>query len=224
MLFRTVGVRLLLKIGLIFERKKSVSVYLIAKLINKMKKIPFLFFLFLLLAHISLPGQSRREALPLKDRLWYGAGFTGNFSGSAYTSNVVVGLAPMVGYKITDNFSVGPRVSALVSFYKQQWTPTQTERVTPADWSVGLFARYRIARAFFAHLEYDYQDEAYIFTDASGLRIRREGNNAIYAGGGYSTPLGQHLGLEISLNYYLNQPFDDFRNPLNYRFGINYRF
>lgn len=188
-----------------------------------MRKILFLSLLFLLLNHISLDAQNERSALPLKDRIWYGAGLTGNFRGSAFTSNVVLGLAPMAGYKVTDNLSFGPRISALISFYKSQLT-SQTERVSPMDWSIGLFGRYRIAREFFAHVEYAFQNEAFIFTDANGLRIDREVNNAFYVGGGYSAPLGRQLGLEMSLNYYLNQPFDDFRNPLSYRFGINYRF
>lgn len=177
----------------------------------------------MILSQISLGAQAERRDIPLEDRLWYGAGVTGNFRGSAFTSTVVLGVAPMVGYKVTDNLSFGPRISALVSFYKSTLSG-QTESVRPMDWSVGLFGRYRIAQEFFAHVEYAFQNEAFIFTDASGLRIDREVNNAFYVGGGYSAPLGRQLGLEMSLNYYLNQPIDDFRNPLNYRFGINYRF
>lgn len=188
-----------------------------------MKKVLVLTFLLTLLSQFSLQAQIDPSALPLKDRLWYGAGITGNFRGSAFTSTVVLGLAPMVGYKVTDNLSFGPRISAVVSFYKSQLSG-QTESVRPLDWSIGLFGRYRIAQEFFAHLEYAYQNEAFIFNDANGLQVDREVNNAVYVGGGYSAPLGRQLGLEMSLNYYVNQPFDDFRNPLNYRFGINYRF
>ena len=48
-----------------------------------------------------------------KDRLWYGADVTLNFfsvpGGNAFNA----GIAPMVGYKITDAFSVGPRIEIL---------------------------------------------------------------------------------------------------------------
>lgn len=189
-----------------------------------MRKILFLSLLLMSLSQIVVFSQGDRAAVPFEDRLWYGAGFTGNFFGNGVTSNVQLGIAPMVGYKVTDNLSFGPRISALVSFYKTQFVAGQVERINPLDWSVGLFGRYRIAREFFAQVEYAFQNEAFIFTDASGLRVDREVNNAFYVGGGYAASLGRQLGLEMSLNYYLNQPFDDFRNPLNYRFGINYRF
>ena len=189
-----------------------------------MRKILFLSLLLMVLSQISVCAQRDSGVVPFEDRLWYGAGLTGNFFGNGITSNVQVGIAPMVGYKLTDNLSFGPRISALVSFYKTQFVAGQIERINPMDWSVGLFSRYRIAREFFAQAEYAFQNEAFIFTDASGLRVDREVNNAFWIGGGYSARLGNQLGLEMSLNYYLNQPFDDFRNPLNYRFGINYRF
>ena len=190
-----------------------------------MKKILLLLCILLGLSGGQLWGQ--RDAapqIPLKDRLWYGLGLQGNYQGSGFTSTFVLGLAPMVGYKFSERFSAGPRVSGTVAFYRARLIPNQVEKANPIDWSVGVFARYRIAREFFAHVEYAMQNEAFIFTDASGLVIDREVNNAFYIGGGYSSPLSETVGLEISLNYYLNQPIDDFRNPLNYRFGINYRF
>lgn len=189
-----------------------------------MRKILFLGILLISCLGTNLLAQSSKGPTPIKEKLWYGLGFTGNYQGGSYSSTFVIGLAPMVGYKVTDQLSFGPRFSTLVSFYKSSLYSSQPERVTPVDWSIGVFGRYRIAREFFAHLEYAFQNEAYITPDANGLQIDREVNNAVYVGGGYSAPIGRQFGLEMSLNYYINQPIDDFRSPLNYRFGLNYRF
>ena len=189
-----------------------------------MKKILLLLLIFPLASLPTINAQRSGADSPLRDKLWYGLGLTGNYQGGTFTNTLVLGLAPMVGYKITDNFSMGPRASAVVSFYRSRLTGTQVETARPLDWSVGVFARYRIAREFFAHVEYAYQNEAFIFTDFTGLVIDREVNQAIYLGGGYTSRISDQVGIEISLNYYANQPIDDFRNPLNYRFGINYRF
>ena len=173
----------------------------------------------------SLQGQSRRyENVDLQDRLWYGLGFTGNYQGGNFSRTFVLGLAPMIGYKITDRLSFGPRFSGVVSFYRSNFISSQPESANPIDWSVGVFGRYRIAREFFAHVEYAFQNEAFIIADVNGLNIDRETNNAMYVGGGYSSPLNEVLAFEVSINLYVNQPFDDFRSPLNYRFGLNWNF
>ena len=190
-----------------------------------MRKILLLGVLLLTLTNIKLSAQaSEMRSTNLGDRLWYGMGLTGNFQGNNFSRTFVIGLAPMVGYKINERLSFGPRASAAVSFFRSRLTPTPQSE-SPVDWSFGLFGRYRIGRDFFAHVEYAYQNEAFIAINFNGdLEVDREVNQAFYVGGGYTTLINDYLGFEMSLNYYLNQPFDDFRNPLNYRFGVNYRF
>ena len=185
-----------------------------------MQKTLLLVFIFLFVGISMSMAQRSGADSPLREKLWYGAGINANFQGGNISSTFSLGLAPMVGYKITENLSFGPRASFLVSWFRTRaFGPTET--INPTDWSVGVFGRYKIAREFFAHLEYAFQNEAFIFTDVNGLRTEREVNNAIYVGGGYSSRINDLLGFEVSLNLYVNQPVDDFRNPLNYRFGVN---
>ena len=189
-----------------------------------MQKILLLLSLFLVCTTSLIQAQRSGADSPLKDKLWYGAGLSANYQASSISSTFTLGFAPMVGYKVNERLSFGPRFSYLVSFYKSRLFSNQPETAKPTDWSAGVFGRYRIAREFFAHVEYAFQNEAFITADASGLVINRETNNAFYIGGGYTSPISDLVGIEISLNYYVNQPINDFRNPLNYRFGINYRF
>jgi hypothetical protein len=190
-----------------------------------MRKTLLLGVLLLTFMNNQLEAQSsERRSTELKDRLWYGLGLTGNYQGGSFSQTFVIGIAPMVGYKVNEKLSFGPRLSTTVSFFKSRIVTGQDQSASPLDWSFGLFGRHRIARDFFAHVEYAFQNEAFIFVDGSGLVIDREVNHAVYVGGGYSTLISDNVGFEMSLNYYTNQPFDDFRNPLNYRFGLNYRF
>ncbi len=190
-----------------------------------MRKILLLGVLLLTIMNNNLSAQSsERRSTDLKDRLWYGMGFTGNFQGGNISRTFVLGVAPMVGYKINEKLSFGPRASATVSFFKSRLVQGENQTANPLDWSFGVFGRHRIAREFFAHVEYAYQNEAFIFIEPSGLVIDREVNQAFYVGGGYTSKINDNIGFEMSINYYVNQPFDDFRNPLNYRFGVNYNF
>lgn len=185
-----------------------------------MQKVLLLPILLLFGVLTVVQGQNNR----LADRLWYGAGLTGRYQGNSFSSTFAIGVAPMVGYKITPNLSFGPRVSAVVSFYRTRGFSGGNESANPMDWSVGVFGRYRIAREFFAQVEYAFEDEAFIIQDVSGLVIDREVNNKFYIGGGYSSPISDLVGIEISIMLNVNQPIDDFRSPIDYRFGINYRF
>lgn len=168
--------------------------------------------------------QNDRNSTNLGDRLWYGAGVIGNYQGNSFSSTLSLGLAPMVGYKITPNLSFGPRVSALVSFYRTRAFSNTPETTSPLDWSVGVFGRYRIAREFFAQVEYAFENEAFITQDFSGLVTNRNTNNKVYIGGGYSSPISDVVGFEISIMLNINQPIDDLGSPIDYRFGVNYRF
>ena len=91
-----------------------------------MKNIPRVFALLLLFTFVI--GVSTAEAQRSKKkrnsteeyfdesggfahRLWYGGGFNLNFGGNGGSNQLLIGVSPMVGFKINDIFSLGPRVS-----------------------------------------------------------------------------------------------------------------
>jgi len=81
-------------------------------------------------------------------RLWYGGGFNLNFGGGQFASEMVLGISPMVGYKINDIISVGPRVS--VDYYEIFIDGSNPRYLF---WGVGPFARGKFSETIFAQVE-----------------------------------------------------------------------
>ncbi len=110
-----------------------------------------------------------------KDRLWYGGGFNLGFSGNQNLNIFNLGISPMVGYKLFDEFSIGPRLGLDYSFIKGTSLNANVdpisgnispivdlnnqilytnESVAPISFSFGLFARYKVLDMIFAHVEF----------------------------------------------------------------------
>ena len=181
----------------------------------------------------------------LAGRLWYGGGFNLALAGSGDYNQFVFGLAPMVGYKVTDDFSVGPRFgfdyqyvrgnaaafSPSYSDPNSQFVGFTNEKKGTFSVSGGIFARYKAFRSFFAHLEFELQNRE-LFLEDSGYLIYetapqqlltiKETRENFYAGIGYTS--GYPLGFEMLLLYNFNTPENTIELPFDLRFGINYNF
>lgn len=159
-------------------------------------------------------------------KLWYGGGISLGFSGGNFESLFQFGLSPMVGYKITDKFSVGPRVSAIYTNYRYQISNTQVAKADPISWGAGAFARYRIIPIIFAHVEYGVENEA-LFTDIRGtdIVVARRTRNNMFLGLGYtSANSSSPWGFEISILYNALLPSNSVESPFDLRTGITYNF
>ncbi len=98
--------------------------------------------------------RDKKEPSEFATRLWYGGGIGLGFSsgnnvfGGSY-SVFQFGLAPMVGYKIVEPLSVGPRVSFTYSSFKQSgFKATSLFNV-----DAGIFVRYRVFQGLFLQAE-----------------------------------------------------------------------
>ncbi|MBP6828601.1 MAG: hypothetical protein KA165_18690, partial [Saprospiraceae bacterium] len=74
-------------------------------------------FGFLFLQTASAQSESDNSS-DFKSRLWYGGNIGLNFYGYNGGNVFQIGVAPMVGYKIVEPLSVGPRVSILFASVK----------------------------------------------------------------------------------------------------------
>ena len=168
------------------------------------------------------------ESGSFKQRLWYGGGFILGFSGSNQISQFSIGVSPMVGYKIFEPFSVGPKASIQYSVIKAPDYSSAnggSQTVHPVTWSVGVFSRYKIIPAIFAHIEFELEDEAEVFYANTGdLVVNRRQLNNFYIGAGYNSNDGGLIGFEIVLLYNVLEPEDSLELPIDLRFGINYNF
>lgn len=165
------------------------------------------------------------ESGSLKTKLWYGGGFTLGYSGGTFENFFQIGISPMVGYKITDKFSAGPRVSFIYTNYRVQYGG-DVLTANPVSWDAGVFARYKIIPVIFAQVEYQFQNAVEGFTIVNGnelVSIRRQRNNFL-AGLGYSSSGGSLFGYEILLLYNTTLPSNVLESPFVIRIGFTYNF
>ena len=165
-------------------------------------------------------------------RLWYGGNFNLGLSGDNFLTYFNAGISPMVGYKVFDSFSVGPRVSLQYSYFKGYGTDGSIHKVQPLSYSVGLFARYKIFRSIFAHAEYEHENLEYprfanglLWYDINQAKVltQRIAFNNVYVGAGFNSS-ANGWGYELLLLYNTTQDPQTIGLPFVIRFGITYNF
>ncbi|HMQ49920.1 MAG TPA: hypothetical protein PKA00_20900 [Saprospiraceae bacterium] len=206
---------------------------------KRLLQLSFLIVITLLLTNTDALAQSRGKKKKSSEtdkyfddsgnfasKLWYGGGFNLGFSGDNFESLFQLGVSPMVGYKITDNFSIGPRGEVLFNFYRADVGAPEIAKGTFVNYGLGVFSRYKIFRTIFIHGEYGFQNEEiiidYDFNENKFITGRRSRNNA-FIGAGYNDGDGV-WGYEIALLYNLNQDANTLDLPFDFRFGITYNF
>ncbi|MEM1121825.1 MAG: hypothetical protein AAGJ18_15345 [Bacteroidota bacterium] len=145
-------------------------------------------------------------------RFWYGGGVGLNFGSGFNTSQFNFSLSPMVGYKLTPEFSVGPRVELAYSHIRVGGG-NNVEKFNFIDYGIGAFTRYKLFTQFFAHAEYQIESRKLV----QGGRISR---NNFFFGGGYTS--GGQIGYEISVLWNFLEDTADL--PLDYRIAFTYNF
>ena len=181
------------------------------------------------------------------NKLWYGGtiGLPSFFGGGEYNI-FTTGVAPMVGYKILgDIISVGPRISVDYLHVKGFAINEQNgqivrdsrgnaiaKKINTVSYSFGAFARAKISRAFFAHLEYENQHtkqipviSSYLVFDPVEDKVLTSNvvRDNVYVGAGYSSG-GGLWGYEILFLYNVNAPENTIDLPFNFRIGLTYKF
>ena len=159
--------------------------------------------------------------------LWFGTGAQLGFASNAFGSDFVIGLAPIVGYKLNNFLSIGPRGSFIYNALRRPTGGGGDVRINYFTYSIGAFTRAKVFRGFFAQVEYSLYNEADSFTidnngDAEVNRITR----AIpFAGAGLSQGGGPGAsGFEILILFRLTQTDRLNDQPYEFRTGINYNF
>lgn len=160
------------------------------------------------------------DQVPLIDKLWFGGAVNFFWINGSTTSQLLVGIAPMVGYKVTDKLSFGPRIEVQYTSFKIRSGPNSSQNLNNLNFGGFGFGRYKIFRNFFIHVETGITTEPYLALDAAGNpEFVRELRQPVMAGLGYSEGGG-----EIYLLYDFNDPDQNTRFPFQYRFGFNYNF
>ncbi len=162
----------------------------------------------------------------IKNKLWYGADVNLNFGAFNGQSSFTIGLSPMVGYKITDNFSLGPRLSVLNTNFKINQGPgVEDISLNSLDIGGGIFARHKILQNYFIHTEYEIVSEEFPTGVIMNNRAETErfANSHYYLGAGYGGSSGG-IGFTTYALWDFSQEFTSQNIPIIVRFGITYNF
>ncbi len=150
-------------------------------------------------------------------RLWYGGGFNLNFSGTVFGNVMVIGVSPMVGYKINDILSIGPRASLdYTEFFGDGTNPRYL------SWGLGPFARGKFSETIFAHVEYQVTGTTGLNSASDFIPFADERSN-FFLGAGYQSSGGGLFGYEIVALYNFLED-SEFNIPISFRVGVNWNF
>ena len=152
-------------------------------------------------------------------KFWFGGGIGLGFSGGNVQSQFNFSISPMVGYKITPELSVGPRLELDYAHARFATSATSSEKYNIFNYGIGGFARYKIFQQFFLHGEYQIESRANPIGGGETIRGSRDN---FYVGAGYSSG-GGLVGYEISLLWNLLEE-GTVDLPLDYRIAFTYNF
>lgn len=180
-----------------------------------MKKSALYFFIFFSV-HYAVFSQDNRPPAPLinqnqiapkdfnsfKERIYFG----GNV-GAWFGSTTYINLSPLVGCKITKQFSVGAGVT--YNYYSQTYG---TQKYTSSIYGGTLFARYLILENLFAQVGWDRLSVPDFY---SPIKNSRAWVDNILLGGGYRQAFSERGSFVAAIYYNINQtPLSPYPNPI----------
>lgn len=153
---------------------------------------------------------------PFASHLWYGGNVILGLSSGNYSSQFAFGVSPMVGYKLSSKFSIGPRVEVLYNYIK-----VGNQSVSPVDFGGGAFARMKLFNPIFAHTEFNLLHHTKVYSDLSTEPDNRE---QFLLGLGYNPSTGEGASYEFSVMYDFLLPKDSNEVPFVIRAGFTWNF
>lgn len=181
-------------------------------------KLYLLFFFLVALANIRAQESNdyvnenlSQKSPPFKDRLYTG----GNFGFNISNGLVYVEIAPMLGYKVTEEFSAG--ISAKYMYWGAVNNSVNFQSYK--YYGGGIFGRYKITESILATAEYELLNVEDLNPN-SGSYGERTFSNVLLLGGGYRNEIANNVHLQLFLLY---DVIDDPNSPYryNYLFGPN---
>ncbi len=181
---------------------------------------PVLLKCFLIVAFFSLSVftvQAQNDSLKSSPPFWQDKLFTGGNFGLAFGTVTIIEISPLLGYKVTKEFSVGAGLTYM--YFK---TKSYGYNYSSSIYGGSLFTRYFILENIFAHLEYEVLNRE-IYDDFLRKTFRKN-IPGLYIGGGYQQEAGLNSSFNVMLLWNLNQnPYSLNANPI-IRAGVNIGF
>ena len=145
----------------------------------------------------------------IKENPWFVGGMIGgsfsNYGGSFE-------ISPLVGYKVTENFHVGTRLTYIYSKYNGK---------SYNDYGGSLFGRYRFLDFLFGHVEYEVLSVQYVNVN---YEDERRTISSLFVGGGLFQSVGGRGFATIAILYnVLETEYSPYSNPvIRIGFGVGF--
>lgn len=123
--------------------------------------------------------------------------YKGGYVNLSFGKYTVIGIEPLIAFKLLPKLSVGAKIS--YEYYKNK---NQSPTREGSNYGIGAFSRLRIAKRFYAHIEYSEMN--YKLYDSDGDSNRRW-ISFLYLGGGISLPLSKKVSLNAEVLWDLLQ-------------------
>lgn len=144
--------------------------------------------------------------------------YFGGYVNASFGSYTVLGIEPMVGYKLTPKFSVGGKLS-----YEYISDKRYEEDYSASNYGFSLFSRYRLTQRLYAHAEYSAMN--YKLYDTMG-ESDREWVSFLFLGGGFSQPISRNTWLTAEVLFDVlqneNSPYKDWEPFFSVGFGVGF--
>ena len=175
-----------------------------------------LFIVTLIFGVTTLATAQYQSGGGISDKLYFGGGF-GLSTGTDVTS---ISASPLVGYKISDPFSVGMSLT-------YQYVGEKDSDASLSNFGLGPFARFQVTDEYFIHAEYEYLNYEYVSgfaTQDGDVPTERNSYNSLWLGVGYGGPIGRNGGFFVLALYnVLYDPAEEpqpYASPLSIRAGF----
>ena len=158
----------------------------------------FLLFGLMLIASSAIYGQEDH---------WTDKVYVGGNLGLGFGDVTYVDVSPIIGYRITENFSSGIGFTYL--YFRNRIFDYEASTIGGS-----VFSRYNLTDQVFLHMEF--QQQTYTANSISlDVESQRVSVPYFLVGGGYIQPMGTNSSLFVSVLYDLiEDPFSLYQNPI----------
>jgi hypothetical protein len=158
-------------------------------------------------------SQSRNKGFD-SDNLFFGGGV-----GVAFGDVTYFELAPLLGYRVAPQASVGASL-----IYRYRNDDRYRESFSTSDYGGSLFGRYHVYQPLFLHAEIEYLSYEYVRFDFS---TERDNFTSYFLGAGVDFPMGHRTSMFLlglyNLAYDSGEP-SPYDSPWVIRFGVGVGF
>ena len=132
------------------------------------------------------PDTQPKAKKPIGDKLYFGGYF--NMSFGSYT---LIGIEPMIGYKLIPRLSIGAKFR-----YDYMQDKRYAETYTASNYGASVFSRLVLFRGLYAHAEYAGYNYKFYYQDGTS---EREWVPFLLLGGGYTMRVGNRTSVNAQI-------------------------